>query len=134
MKKIFGNSTTDKLYNYAITLGFTAEAAAAIAATIFVEGAGDEIIPLRGQRQIDYMLFAENNKKDHTSPDTKIQYIFRELASDGDRNYSALKGSTTVSSAIRIFHKEYLGVELPDSEVINIAIIANEINTLFVGR
>ena len=133
MKDIFGASVTDRLYNYAITLRFTPEAAAAIAATIALEGS-PELIPYLGERQQKYLDWAYSKDMDHRMPDTKTRYIFVEMYSNPDFNWGKLKKASTTTDAVRIFNEDYLNKTLSVVDLYTITTLANEINKLYVSN
>ena len=57
MTEIFGTSTFDRLFNAAISRGYSPEAAAAIGATISLENAGADLITFKGERQKRYLKY-----------------------------------------------------------------------------
>jgi hypothetical protein len=128
--QVIGTSITDKIFNTAVFRGYSPESAAAIAATISVEGAGAELIPFRGERYKRYSQYCEKNNLNVLNPDSKIAYIFDDLT---NYNASKIKYSRTVDEAITNFNEGYLGKTLNTTEFLTLAILANDLNKIFVG-
>lgn len=133
MRRIYGTSIIDRIYNYAINLGFTSSAATAVAATISNESSA-ELIPFLGERQERYLNWAYSQGLNYIDPETKIKYIFLEMRKDPAINWGALKKSTNVSDAVKTFNRDYLNKELEGVELITLVSLANEINKLYVSN
>tara|TARA_S200002703_G_C3634968_1_gene195003 strand:+ start:43 stop:450 length:408 start_codon:yes stop_codon:yes gene_type:complete len=134
MPEVNGTNITDKIFNTAISYGYSPEAAAAIAATIVIENAGTELIVFRGERQKRYLEFCEKNRISSVDPDSKILYFFDELSKNRDYKASEIKYAQTVDDAIKSFNENYLGKTLNANEFLSISGIGNEIYTIFVSN
>ena len=134
MITIFGTSIIDRLFNASISAGYSAEAAAAMAATISYEGVGADLITFKGERQKRYLGFCTKNKINYRLPDSKIRYFFEELPSNRNYKASELKYSQTVDAAVKTFNTNYLGKTLSATQLLTVVGLANEIYTIFVSN
>ena len=133
MVEVVGTSIADKIYNTAIGYGYTPESAAAIIATISLENAGAELIRFKGQRFKQYNKFCERQGINPTIPDSKIAYLFYDFPRSKNYFASKMKYAQTIDDAIRAFNEEYLGKSLNTTQFLTLAILANDINKIFVS-
>lgn len=134
MVEVRGTSVADKIYNTAISYGYTPEAAAAIVATISIENAGAELIKFKGERFERYNLYCENEGVNPNLPDSKIAYIFYDLPRNKNYSASRIKYSSTIDEAVRTFNQDYLNKTLTSTQFITLTILANDINKIFVSN
>lgn len=133
MPEVIGTSVADKIYNTAISYGYSPEAAAAIIATISLENAGAELIRFKGLRLENYNKYCENEGVNPNLPDSKIAYLFYDFPRNKNYFASKIKYAKTIDDAIRFFNEEYLGKSLNTSQFLTLAILANDINKIFVS-
>ena len=133
MSQVVGTSIADKVVNTAIAYGYSPEAAVAIIATIAFEGAGTELIKLRGERLKQYMAFCEKNNLNHMMPDSKIAFLFYDFPKNKNYNASRLKFSQTVDEAVLAFNEDYLLKTLDKVQFLSIVSLGNEIHRVIVG-
>ncbi len=134
MTEIFGTSAFDRLFNAAISRGYSPEAAAAIGATISLENAGADLITFKGERQKRYLKYCEKNRIDYRFPDSKIEYIFVELSTNREYNASEIKYAQTVDAAVKSFNENYLGKTLNTTELLTLIGLGNELYKIFVSN
>ena len=134
MTEIFGTSTFDRLFNAAISRGYSPEAAAAIGATISLENAGADLIAFKGERQKRYLKYCEKNRIDYRFPDSKIEYIFVELSTNRAYKASEIKYAQTVDAAVKSFNENYLGKTLNITELLTLIGLGNELYKIFVSN
>jgi hypothetical protein len=133
MAEILGTSVTDKIFNTAIARGYTPESAAAIAATIILEGVGAELIRFKGDRFKRYAEFCDRNKLNLQLPDSKIAYIFYEMPRGVEYNAAKIRYAQTVDVAIKAFNENYLGKSLTTAQLLQLTILANDLIKIFVS-